>query len=184
MSKESIKINSIEYQSWHEVGHAVACIAKGGKVELIELVYDENSLGIAKASCHTTPDIRPYVTCGGFAAEYVLYKDGYLETVDDKEFTQIVFRNATHDRKMFLHKPIDYKGDFTKQEDTKFMHFAVHHVADIIRDNFSLMQDLVSELSSKQKLDKYKINEIVEKHNNANQPRIKLNGWLAALDNN
>ena len=38
MKELSLKINDKEYQCWHEVGHAIACINSGGRVELIELI--------------------------------------------------------------------------------------------------------------------------------------------------
>lgn len=157
----SIEINSFEYQCWHEVGHAVTCLHLGGDVAFIEFIDDETHKGLARARCETTPDIRPLVLCGGFATEFVLSRDGYLENHDEREFTQIVFKNASIDREMFFGKTED--DDLTKKEDTEFMHLAVDCVAPIIRLYLSEMSEIVGHLKTEKKVDGSKIKSIMQK---------------------
>jgi hypothetical protein len=75
--------------------------------------------------------IRRKVACGGFAAEFVLLRDGDIGPQDEREITQVLFRNATIDREMF--HSLEPGAEFTEQQDREFMHCAVDEVAPIIR---------------------------------------------------
>jgi len=156
-----IKINSLEYQCWHEVGHAIVCLYLGGDVKFIEFSEDDFQKGLAKTRCETTPNIRPYVLCGGFATEYVLWKKGFLFTVDESKFIQIIFRNATYDREMFLNKTKHDK--ITQEDDENFMSFSVKKVAPIINKHLRSMEKIVMELRSLKRIDNIKIKEILNK---------------------
>jgi hypothetical protein len=126
-----IEINSIEYQCWHEVGHATACLHFGGSVEFIELLDSSSANGLARARCRTTPEIRPMVACGGFAVEFFLFRKGRLSLIEEQEMTQVIFRNATKDREIYSGKALSKDDHFTKQEDEKFMGFAISKVTPI-----------------------------------------------------
>jgi hypothetical protein len=147
-----IQINSFEYQCWHEVGHAVVCLFLDGDFESIEFVDDPEAKGIAKARCETNSEIRNFVACGGFATEYVLYKKGRLSSVDDKEFTQILFENATRDREMFFNRTLSKNDEFTVDEDKEFMHCAIYSVVPIIRRHLPIMKEIVKELVKTKKI--------------------------------
>lgn len=149
----SIVINSNEYQCWHEVGHATACLHFGGDVEFVELIDDETAGGLARARCITTQAIRPSVACGGFAAEFLLLRNGHLEQVDEKEITQIIFRNASKDREMFLGRTLGDGEEFSKEFDEKFMGHAVSIVVPIFNNYFSGMKKIVRELVKEKKVD-------------------------------
>lgn len=156
-----IEINSFEYQCWHEVGHAVTCLYLGGDVEFIEFIEDEDHKGLARARCKTTPDIRPFVLCGGFATEFVLSRCGLLEKIEEREFTQLVFKNASIDREMYFGKGAD--DELTKEEDTEFMHFAVDKVAPIIKEYLSEMREIVAHLQVHRKIDGSMIKSLLQK---------------------
>jgi hypothetical protein len=69
-----MKVNSTTYECWHEMGHAFVCIELAGNVQSVELLEDHEQ-GRARARCLTNQQIRQRVTCGGFAAEFVLLED-------------------------------------------------------------------------------------------------------------
>lgn len=156
-----IAINSLEYQCWHELGHATACLHFGGNVEFIELLDDENVGGLARARCSTTPDIRPMVACGGFAAEFYLLRNGHLPKIDEREITQIIFRNATKDREMFYGRTLGDTEQFSKNEDEAFMHTAIDKVAPIFGKYFDQMRHIVCELMKEREVDGIRIKELL-----------------------
>jgi hypothetical protein len=148
-----IQINSLEYQCWHEVGHAVVCLSfKSGDVESIEFVDDPEAKGIARARCKTNSEIRNFVACGGFATEYVLYKSGRLSFVEDKEFTQKIFMNAEWDRGMFFNRTSNSYEKYTEAEDREFMHFAIDRVAPIVLQFLPEMNEIVKKLVKNKKI--------------------------------
>jgi hypothetical protein len=154
-----IEINGFEYQCWHEVGHAVTCLHLGGEVEFIEFLDDENHKGLARSRCETTPQVRPYVLCGGFATEYVLSELRLLEEIDEKEFTQVIFKNASIDREMFFGKTGN--DDFTKDEDIIFMNFSINNVTPIIIKHLPKMRKIVELLQDNKKIDGTTIKKIL-----------------------
>lgn len=138
----SLEVNSLEYRCWHEIGHAVVCLHLGGTVEFVEIMGEESGgRGFARARCNTTPDIRPSVLCAGFATEYVLSRKGFLAAIDEREFTQLVFKNATIDREMY--HDVSDQHDFSKSEDREFMNLAVNTVAPIIASQLGKMHEIV-----------------------------------------
>lgn len=157
----TIEINSLEYQCWHEVGHATICLHLGGDVAVIELLNDEHAAGLARARCNTTPDIKPRVACGGFAIEFFLFRAGQLPKIDDHEITQIIFRNATKDREMFAERILLGNDEFTKEEDVAFMHCAIDQVAPIFKRYFLRMRELVDELLATRRVDGEKVKAVL-----------------------
>ncbi len=145
-----IEINSFEYQCWHEVGHAVTCLYMGGDVEFIEFIEDQSHYGLARARCTVTLDIRRYVACGGFATEYILYKAGNLSKTTDTEFIQVMFKNADLDRNSFFNTSKEY--EFTIEEDTEFMNFAIDNVTPIILKHLSQMLTIVNNLKRSKRI--------------------------------
>jgi hypothetical protein len=156
----TIKIDSQEYQCWHEVGHATICLLLGGDVEFIELM-GEDSRGLARARCETTPAIRKSVACGGFAIEYCLFRQGYLEDVAEREMTQIIFRNATIDREMYGGRNVGADDEFTEEEDQAFMAHATGDVAPRFAGYLPRMQRVVRELLLHRKLDGKRVKELL-----------------------
>jgi hypothetical protein len=157
----TIAVNSLEYQCWHEVGHAIVCLHLGGDVEFIELIDDDSSEGLARARCLTTQPIRQSVACGGFAAEFYLLRAGYLPPVDEKEITQTIFRNAAIDREMFKGGKTSDQSEHTKEDDEAFMNHAVCVVVPILRRYILRMKQLVRELLKDRKLDGKRVKEIL-----------------------
>lgn len=154
-----IEVNGREYQCWHELGHAAACLEWGGDVEFVELLDEEHATGQARARCASTVDGRPKALCGGFAMEYVLLRAGRLAHVDEREITQILFRNATIDREMFWHKTPG--ADISKEEDEEFMRVAINEVAPVLKASVSRLQVLVDELLSNQRVSGDRIREVL-----------------------
>jgi hypothetical protein len=161
-----IDIKSREYECWHEAGHAVVCILSGGKVEVMEIIKDEDHFGRARARCETTDDSRPYIACGGFAAEYQLYKLGKLN-VSESEFVQSALVNAFPDKTKFF--GADYEqgnGCWPSEMDVQFRNFSISKVAPLLNNNFALLKELAETLLEKEYLAEEQINEIAKKHNN------------------
>ena len=157
----TIEIDSLEYQCWHEVGHATVCLHLGGDVEFIELLDNETAGGLARARCSTTTNIRPSVACGGFAAEFFLLRNGHLPQVDEKEITQIIFRNATIDRKMFCGRTLSDGEVFRKEEDEEFMNHSVTKAVLIFRKYFPRIKQIVCELIKERKVDGKRVRGVI-----------------------
>lgn len=98
----AIEVYSIEYKCWHEVGHAVAALTFGGGVHSIEPSCGEELVGSARARCLTNDDNRQYISCGGFAIEYLLWKNQMiLPKHDEQAMIRIAFANSLHDRESY-----------------------------------------------------------------------------------
>jgi len=147
----NIEINSLRYQCWHELGHAVSCLHFGGNVEFIELIDIEKPGVAARARCATTPNIRQNVACGGFAVEFFLLRRGFLGDVDEREITQVLFRNASNDREMFHGVSGDY--EFSEAEDRIFMNHAIKIVVPIFSIHLNGMKELVEEMLNNRRID-------------------------------
>jgi hypothetical protein len=156
-------VDSVEYRSWHEVGHAVVCLHLGGDIDFIEFL-DSDERGHARARCVVTPEIERSVACGGFAAEFCLLNSGYAELApgDERDISQVVFHNATGDREAFWGRKLDRDEAFTKAEDEAFMHHAIEHVAPIFNLYFSGMQELVRELCTSRRVDGRRVKELLQ----------------------
>ena len=77
----------------------------GWRVEFVQLLNEGHSVGQAVARCAPTVNGRPIAMCGGFAMEFALLRSGRLAVVDEREMTQVLFRNATIDREMYWRRP-------------------------------------------------------------------------------
>ncbi len=157
----SIEVDGLEYQCWHELGHAITCLHFGGDVEFVELLDDEVLGGRARARCSTTPDIRQSVACGGFAMEFVLLRKGRLGNVDEREIAQTLFRNAGKDRNMFHGRPVDYDDNFTKDEDQAFMTHAIDKVVPILPSYLTRMAIAVNELLKTKRIEGLRLKAIL-----------------------
>src|SRR5688572_25631532 len=146
-----IRVDSVEYKCWHEVGHATVCLHLGGDVDFIEFL-DGDTPGHARTRCViTSSELERTVALGGFAAEFYLLKNRHAEQApdDERKINQVVFHNATHDREDFWGR--ERSSEFTKEEDTEFRDRAIGSdgyggVVPIFDLYFSGMQELVREL--------------------------------------
>lgn len=156
-----MEINDTQYQSYHEVGHAMACLLSGGDVEIIELINDINSVGLARAKCNFSEEIRRIVACGGFATEYLLFKKGYIE-VSEKVFIDAAFNNAILDRQNFFGGNfVQENGRWPENMDKTFMNYAIYKVVPLLNPGFSVMGSIVNEVIKKGKLDYHDIHSIL-----------------------
>lgn len=153
-----MEVNDLDYQCWHELGHAFTCIELGGDVESVEFL-ENHEVGQARARCTTNQYIRQRVACGGFAAELVLYRDGDLGPQDEQSMIQVLFRNATIDRTMY--HSLDPDSDLTKAQDTEFMNCAYEAVAPIIRHYKKEIAIAVAELKESKSISGEKIKQIM-----------------------
>jgi hypothetical protein len=156
-----IRVDSVEYKCWHEVGHATICLHLGGDVDGIEFL-EGDARGHAVAHCgNVMPEMERSVACGGFAAEFYLLKKGLAEkSGDDKrDINQIVFHNATHDREEFWGRRRGEK--FTATEDTEFMNYAIDNVAPIFDQYFSRMEEVVRELFNARRVEGRRVKELL-----------------------
>lgn len=132
----------------------------GGDVQCVELL-SEHKLGRARARCVTNQYIRQQVACGGFAAEFVLLRDGDLGPQDEKEITQVLFRNATIDREMY--HSLDSGAELSEAQDREFMHCAINEVAPIICSHKALIAQVVEELEKNGGVSGERIKQILDK---------------------
>lgn len=156
-----ISVNSDEFSAWHEVGHATVCLHLGGDLDGIEFL-EGDARGFAVAHCcDVMPDMERSVACGGFAAEFSLLQGGYVDWVDLREISAIVFSNAWSDRQNFAGRTVTEDRDFTKEEDEEFMHHAIRFVSPILELYFPRMQNVVSELLAARKIDGARVKELL-----------------------
>lgn len=158
-----IRIDSVEYKCWHEVGHATICLYLDGDVDSIEFL-DGDARGYAVAHCcDVTPEMERSVACGGFAAEFYLLKNGLAEKGgdDERDISQIVFHNATQDREAFWGRKLGSDEQFTTAEDTEFMNHAIDYVAPIFDQYFSRMQEVVLELFHARRVEGTRIKDLL-----------------------
>jgi hypothetical protein len=154
-----MEVNDVDYQCWHELGHAFTCIELGGDVECVEFLED-HEVGQARARCTTNLYIRQRVACGGFAAEFVLYRDGDLGLQEEKSMTQILFRNATIDRTMY--HSLDPGSTLTEAQDREFMFCAYQAVVPIIRRYKNKIAIAVAELEESKTISGERIKQIMD----------------------
>ncbi len=162
-----IIVDSVEYKSWHEAGHATVCLHLGGHVEFMEFLA-RGAQGHARTRCVVTADIDRSVACAGFAAEFYLLKNGYAEPApgDERDISRIVFHNATDDREDFWQRKLGEDDSFTKEEDTQFMHHAIGldghgGLTPTIAEYFPGMQMLVRELSEARRVEGKRVKELL-----------------------
>jgi len=159
-------VDSVEYQCWHEVGHATVCLHLGGDVDFIEFL-DGDARGHARARCVVIPEIERCVACGGFAAEFYLLDKGYAEKGrdDERNISQIVFHNATSDREDFWERKLGTDEAFTEAEDREFMNHAIGSVVPIFNQYLSGMQELVRELRDARRVEGRRVRELLRRWN-------------------
>ncbi len=157
-----IRVDSVEYKCWHEVGHATVCLHLGGDVDFIEFL-DGDARGHARARCVVTSETERSVACGGFAAEFYLLDKGYAEQGrdDERNISQIVFHNATGDREDFWRRKLGRDEAFTKAEDEEFMRHAIGSVVPIFDQYFLRMQELVRELFDARRVEGRRVKELL-----------------------
>lgn len=158
-----ILVDSAEYRSWHEVGHATVCLHLGGDVDFIEFL-DGDARGYARTRCVVTAEIEKSVACGGFAAEFFLLKSGYAVQSDNdkRNISQVVFHNASEDREDFWERKLGEEEAFTRAEDQAFMQHAIEVVAPILNLYYSRMQELVHELVEMRRVDGRRVKELLQ----------------------
>jgi hypothetical protein len=163
-----IRVDSVEYKCWHEVGHATVCLHLGGDVDFIEFL-ENDTRGHARTRCVvTSSEIERTVACGGFAAEFYLLKKGYAEkgSDDERDINQIVFHNATGDREDFWGRKLGSDEAFSEAEDREFMNHAIGSdgyggVVPIFNQYFSGMQELVRELLNARRVEGRRVKELL-----------------------
>lgn len=160
----SIKINSKEYVSWHEAGHAVVCLLLNGNVEFIQLLNAESTKPEGQTRCELMPAIRKHIACGGFAIEYYLYKSGKLE-VSEKEFVNNALIKASDDKERFFngnYEQVD--GCWPRHMDIEFRDFAIKKVFPILYVNILVVQKIATTLCEKNYIEGAQIREIMSKY--------------------
>lgn len=162
-----IRVDSIEYKCWHEVGHATVCLHLGGDVDFIEFL-DGDSRGHARVRCIVTPEIERSVACGGFATEFYLLNNGYAEQGrgDERDISQIVFDNAMIDCLDFWGRKRGREEVFTEAEARQFMNHAIGSsgyggLLPIFDRYFSGMQDIVRELRDARRVEGRRVKELL-----------------------
>jgi hypothetical protein len=163
-----IRVDSVEYKCWHEVGHATVCLHLGGDVECIEFL-DGDARGHARTRCcDIPPEIERSVACGGFAAEVYLLKNGYAEQApgDKRDIDRIPFDSAAIDCLDFLGRAVETYDGFTDAATREFVNHAIGSDGDggvvpIIAQHFSRMQELVRELCEARRVEAGRMKELL-----------------------
>jgi hypothetical protein len=157
-----IRVDSVEYKCWHEVGHATVCLHLGGGVDFIEFL-DGDARGHARARCVVTSEIERSVACGGFAAEFYLLDKGYAEQGrdDKRNISQVVFHNATNDREDFWGRKLGRDEAFSEAEDREFMNHAIGSVVPIFNLYLQGMRELVRELFEARRVEGRRVKELL-----------------------
>jgi len=163
-----IRVDSVEYKCWHEVGHATVCLYLGGDVDFIEFL-DGDARGHARTRCEIMPGNERSVACGGFAAEFYILKIGYAEQApDDKRDIGLVpYDSAVIDCLDFWGRKLEtYKDGFTEAETKAFVNHAIGldgnaGVVPIIAQHFSRMQELVSELCEARRVEGGRVKQVL-----------------------
>jgi hypothetical protein len=162
-----IQVDSFEYRCWHEVGHATVCLYLGGEVDSIEFLSDDPR-GHARTRCVVAPEIHKKVACGGFATEFYLLNNGHAERSpdDQRNISDIVFHNAAIDRLDFWGRTLRDGIEFSKSEDTTFMHCAIGPggqggLIPLLHRCFTDMREVVRELHRAQKIQGMRIKELL-----------------------
>lgn len=150
-----MEINDKEYQCWHEVGHAIACMESGGEVVSIELASNSNLPYLAKASCKTpTSDMRIHTSAGGFAIEYALLQFGRI-IIPEKDFLYEAIENSSQDRSKF-------RGD-ENISDEECLRFFIEYAMELSNDflpRINKFEKVVNQLIENGKLSGNEIEEI------------------------
>jgi hypothetical protein len=158
-----IRVDSVDYKCWHEVGHATICLHLGGDVDGIEFLEGDARGHAVAHCCDVTPEMERSVACGGFAAEFYLLRKGLAEKGgdDERDINQIVFHNATQDREDFWGRTLGRDEHFSAAEDTEFMNYAIGNVAPIFDQYFSRMQEVVRELFGARKVEGARVKQLL-----------------------
>lgn len=157
-----ILVDSDEYRAWHEAGHAAVCLHLGGEVYFIEFLKN-HPRGNARMNCFVPDEIHRHVACAGFAAEFFLLNKGMAQqrADDDRNISQVVFHNASDDRFDFWDMPPVDEVDFSAEQDTEFMNFALRTVLPILTLYLAGMQQLASELLKARRVEGPRIRELL-----------------------
>lgn len=118
-----IRVDSVEYKCWHEVGHATACLHLGGDIDFIEFL-DGDARDHARTRCVVMSQTKRSVACGGFATEFYLLKKGYAEQApgDRRDIDRVPFDSATIDCLDFWGRKLEtYEDGFTDSETREFV---------------------------------------------------------------
>jgi hypothetical protein len=163
-----IRVDSVEYKCWHEVGHAIVCLHLGGDIDFIEFLHGD-ARGQARTRCVVMSKTGRSVACGGFATEFFLLKNGYAEQApgDERNIDRVPFDSATIDCLDFWGRKIEtYEDGFTDSETREFVNHAIGSdgyggVVPIITQHFSRMQELVRELCEVRRVEGGRVKQIL-----------------------
>ena len=163
----TIRVDSVEYRCWHEVGHATVCLHLGGDLECIEFL-DGDPRGHARARCIVGPEIERIVACGGLAAEFYLLKNKYAEqgSDDKRDINLIVLGNAMSDCASFWGHKLTNDLAFTEAEGREFMNAAIGSdgcggVLPIFDLYISRMQAIVREICEAKRIEGARVKELL-----------------------
>jgi Peptidase M50B-like len=163
-----IRIDSDELKAWHEVGHATVCLHLGGDLDRIEFLMEDTQGFAVTRGCYVMPDKERSVACGGFAAEFYLLRNGYLDGVNLNDPTQVaevsarIFSNAWRDHQEFIGRLVTEDNDFTREEKVAFMNYAINSVSPIISIYFSRMQLVVRELLEARTIEGTRVRDLLQ----------------------
>lgn len=176
-----IEINSHDYICWHEAGHIVAAIEVGAIVKRVVVTPDqvensEKGIFVKGSQQHVSVEYseaaeiraeqRKYVACGGWAAEYFLYKNKLIlnsgnTPLNEKEFIEKSNENCRLDKLVFMGEDQSEGGTWPEQFDRDFMDFGIGEVYPILVECTAQLHGLWKEITQKQKLTQKDIELII-----------------------
>ena len=166
--KQLVTFKSPEYVCFHEAGHAVAAYSVGATV--VEMVlYREPQRNYGRTRADRTDVQARYIALGGFAAEYMLYKQGRLVKEDgmlptEKEFVHYAYENARDDFELFWKyfsgssQPEELEMS-QKEMDGKFINYAVGFAKN--KMSFYVVERVASALMAAGTLDQEEVNQVI-----------------------
>lgn len=182
---EPIVLNSYEYICWHEAGHVIAAYEIGATVEKVVVtknhISDTTEAIVAKGGeCKTSVDYskiadsnldkKLYVACGGWAAEYFLYRHGLILNLEktrktEKKFIDESNNNCSKDKIEYAGADYSINGRWPEDFDDTFMDFGIKVVYPILTKNEAKLRSLWQEILQKQTLTQEEIELIVLSNN-------------------
>lgn len=162
---------------FHEAGHIEAAYVWGGYVELSSVDWN----GTPRTRTLHKPDLstKEPVACGGYAAEWILFQEGYLinnsgTELPQQEFKSQAMENARLDKRPFyLKKPINKDGiypdspfqpskdwNWPLESDDPFIDYAHQNIVPELKRRFETIRALAIALYENELLNQTEIEEI------------------------
>ena len=162
-----LKPSDQAYICLHEAGHAAATYLVGGSVEFIELLPQGSTEAGAKARTIRPHGTERTIAVGGFAVEYLLFRQGRLldergTMMTEKGFIDSAMNNSSADKISFFGSNLmEADGTWPAAQDREYMNFGVTVVAPQLEPMLDRIQRLAEALQAKTRVERAEIESIL-----------------------